>query len=871
MFKLKINEEYLETLKKQYKYDINISNFLENKSTSSKKNFEVFKYINKHKKPLLPDSLINLFYDSPKKFFALFNQLSLNHSLFDTTGNSIFAHYFDALYIRNENNIEIYENNFVTFFQENGHYLSLQDEVGETPLHKLVKFKGKKFFFEICEKLFNIKVLNETIISIKNNNKQSCYDIVVDEILRNKKHILEKNEFDLYYNFFKYFPDVKNSMSIEKRRSLIFFENRIFIDVQNYQDINITETLNGFSNLLKNLNNKKEIFNYIYYPSCDINYINIIFNKCLSQEHFDLLFDLISYLSKIVINKINKNISYSCLAHHINYVIRHMEKTKTKGEMKIEYGLKLLKVILPLIIENNKSKTSENLIYGKNNTKYLYRQIQKSLLNNLMNNQFIYLDKKIDIYINFLKEFDIGTSFIDTIFTKSNNNYTLLKFFLDPKDIDCYNEENRFYYFKQIFYDFYFVGQIYLHIDKEYEEKLNEFFRKNYLDLFDDYKIRYNFSNERLKILLEVIIKYEKIFVEKIDEIDKDNKYKEEMKKKSPYEIWYSKFIITEKDLFCHFLYQSDLEQKLILTTLRLFLILYYNYEEIKDFPEAFTFFGEKVGKNYLINHEEKIKNLIQSLDKHNLKDFHEKIFQNFDSLILFYDEEKELDEEVETKKIKCNIIILQRLTEKMKENPSVYFQFDLIEINNKRSYERKFYKKYCDNICRLLTGFKKLNTSLSNCVKDFHYSLLSFYYILLRNYNFLINDNNHNEKKTEQLDIIFEEINNILKINYKVINEKDRLRLGYTFNHIHHNYNEKKKQFISDINIIKQKILNDYNDIDISNIETYLRENIFMFFYFLPYFPLVWSNQEDGKEYDNYIFNFEIDPSIYTFFSIIF
>ena len=119
----------------------------------------------------IPDDVIQLFYDSPEQFFASFERLLENTTFYEDGGNSIFVHYFYVLhdlYKNNSGEIEdnIYEKNFNSFFSKEAKYLSIQDFSFETPLHKLAKFRDKKFFLKICKKLKDINVLTEELLLI---------------------------------------------------------------------------------------------------------------------------------------------------------------------------------------------------------------------------------------------------------------------------------------------------------------------------------------------------------------------------------------------------------------------------------------------------------------------------------------------------------------------------------------------------------------------------------------------------------------------------------------------------------------------------------------------------------------------------------
>jgi len=256
---------------------------------ADKRELEVNEYINNlSKRKLIPEKTIDLFYDDPKEFFLSFKNLISENSLFDFNLTSIFEHYFYVLFTQKGSELsrEIYEKNFDNFFKEFGKYLSIRDEVFDTPLHKLLtKFKNKKFFLEICQKLKVINVLSEKIITTENLYFKSCYDIIIDDIIINYKKISE-NQFKLYSNFLEYYPNLIKALPEDKKLIIIAFLSNIIIDYQKLNEINIIETLNNYHIFLNKLEDKKAIFKHIYNPISGINQLNIIFDGSTLSEHF---------------------------------------------------------------------------------------------------------------------------------------------------------------------------------------------------------------------------------------------------------------------------------------------------------------------------------------------------------------------------------------------------------------------------------------------------------------------------------------------------------------------------------------------------------------------------------------------------------
>ena len=133
----------------QYKSIQNISDMVNRDFSNSRKIVRLYKHIkNKLKRPI-PESVIQQFYEEPEKFFSSFEGTINNTSLYDISGNSIFAHYFNVLNLKKKGkfNNDIYEKKFEDFFNVFSIDLYIQDSCLDTPLHKIAKFKNKNLFF----------------------------------------------------------------------------------------------------------------------------------------------------------------------------------------------------------------------------------------------------------------------------------------------------------------------------------------------------------------------------------------------------------------------------------------------------------------------------------------------------------------------------------------------------------------------------------------------------------------------------------------------------------------------------------------------------------------------------------------------------
>ena len=417
------SEIYVRILKEKYKYIPNIEKLVNEGFYNSPKSIQLFKFIAKNRRKKIPNKIIQLFYDNPEKFFSSCKILLANKSLYNNCGNSIFALYFDVLNSNNKAKIEveIYEKNFEKFFKDFGKELANQDYALETSLHKLAKLRNKNLFFKICKKLYEIGVLNEELLSIKNVDSKSCYDFIIGDIIENKKKIVQNNnEFQAYKNFIEYYPNLKNSLNDNEKLILTSFLSKLILDEQNYKEIEINETIERLKSFLNDLNDKKIFFKYIFYPYSGINQLNLLYELCSTEEEFNQLYNLVIELSKIKIekkigknknNKKNNDELYNqCVAQHISYVMRNMKEIKGKGNnFGINYGLKLLEKIIPILLENNKSKESYKLIY-ENCSPQLRDNIyfNKGILSNLIFNQNLNLDKKIDIFKKYCSQLNLN-------------------------------------------------------------------------------------------------------------------------------------------------------------------------------------------------------------------------------------------------------------------------------------------------------------------------------------------------------------------------------------------------------------------------------------------------------------------------------
>ena len=534
-----LTNEKIPKLKNCFKFNEPILNILENyKNIPEYKPHKCITYrkfsnflfkLKKYEKPPISNDLINLFYENPNEFFASYEQSLDNTSFYDDSGISIFAHYFHILYDSyqkngGQNNDNIYENNFNAFFQKEQKFLGIQDYALETPLHKLAKFRNKKFFFHICKKLKEIDVLKEELLLINNINDESCLTYILQDIKYNKYKIIQKN-LGLYQEFFNYFSNKESLLSLEEKKFMLIFSCLITFDRQKFNEVNFNDAIQSIYNLKEKNSDILNIFEFLYYPyQSGLNYLNCLFHICKSSQDFDKLYQLILDISKIEINF--ESTEYLCIPQHISYVLLKMNSKKSKGELEIYYGKKLLNQVLPLLIKNKSEISLINIITVRNK---IYRSFGmqfnfKGICHSLVNNPNISFDQKFEMLSAI--EDKLGKTF-EFIMDKIDKDFLYLYRLIDAVNKNEINEGNINAKFKEnifaqkIFADFYYIGSLYRKMYKtwklfphininEYITSVCQFINNNFFEIFGVYKTRYNISREKIKRISELIIAFEK-------------------------------------------------------------------------------------------------------------------------------------------------------------------------------------------------------------------------------------------------------------------------------------------------------------------------------------------------------------------------
>ena len=498
-------EEHLE---KYLKFEDNIRGFISSVASFNNlikiKRMVVFRKL----KPI-PTNAIDLFYNQPSQFFSQYNRLLNNTTFIDCSGISIFAHYFYILYEKFKNNNEradinydIYETNFNSFFKNNEKYFLVQDINLDTPLHKLVKFIDKTFFFEMYKRLKSIGLIGNEVLLTSNIYEKSVFSYIIDDIKYNNEKI--KN-YELYYNFLNENKALYASLQSEDKIIVEKFMSKIIFEIKQYKEENFNEIFNNFNDFIKN-NLKLSIYKYIYFQfASEINYLNCLFEICSKQEDYDKLFTLITLLStkKATLQKIY--ITGLCFVDHIGYVLRRMNFKKRKGEFEINYALKFIKQIIPKIYK--KDKYMEFFVKGK--------KFKKGLLNYVENNFNIDFDKKI----TFLDLFAVMTG--GKIYKHMEKNLLSIYCYyksclkkLSGIKIDkklCNESIGKFLKSNIFIRKLIKVELKYLKINgdndfQNYMKFLKEFINKNNCNTL---KYKFNLSDENFEKILESLIRYE--------------------------------------------------------------------------------------------------------------------------------------------------------------------------------------------------------------------------------------------------------------------------------------------------------------------------------------------------------------------------
>ena len=175
---------------------------------------------------------------------------------------------------------------------------------------------------------------------------------------------------------------------------------------------------------------------------------------------------------------------------------------------------------------------------------------------------------------------------------------------------------------------------------------------------------------------------------------------------------------------------------------------------------------------------------------------------------------------------------------------------------------------KNVDNICKFISLLKKQKKSLVKCINDNIYFFKNIFCLLIKYYNYLFSDYKNSDLFQNKIDIIFEEINTFIFIYKKDQGQYSKINFGKIFEVFDNFFDNKfQKIFISNLNYIKWKILNNFSDINYSKLEADINKNIFIYFYFIVYCEKTLI-EDRGEEDKIYSLNFtKYNKNILDFF----
>ena len=592
----------------------------------------------KEKKPI-NEIIIKTFYESPQLFFAQFKKALKYSSYFDICHISIFMHYFYLLYEEHKNskktlskkglinekilsNINIYQNNFSQFIQEHREKLLVKDLCEDTFFHKIAKFHDKTFFVKICEKLNTLEILNKEQLRMKNKEDKTCCDYVFEEIKSKYDYYMYRNsnDYEILKNFVimikKDFSDIYEPIPFEMKILL-----NHFILKNNFEIILKPNFGKVYSNIESLYKKEKDIsiYNYIFLPyNSGINYLNLLFNICKSADDYNSLYNFVNQIANSMDNNIknNKNkydfnLKEFCLLDHINYSVVKMNSSKNNGKLEIDYGTRLIKNILKIIItskddnyiieilqskkdffqshieikKSKKSKKSKNQKDPKNpkdqkdpkNPPKIRNTLQNGLNFNLMSNNYLNFEQKMEI-LSIINEVTHGLS--DKQINEDYSFYVFYKYIKTSSlSLSKYGEDK---YITKIVKEFILVIGLYNKLMDlcdiyakdsldRYISLLNDFILKN--NLFPNYKVQYNISKNNIQQILQSILSISK---QKNDKLDEELKYHDEI------DVLFYKFMSSDENL-CKYSILNSLKNKNYFDALKLLFSFKYDFSELID------------------------------------------------------------------------------------------------------------------------------------------------------------------------------------------------------------------------------------------------------------------------------------------------
>ena len=301
---------------------------------------------------LLPQEFVDKLCNSPEEFFSDYknqiqNLLSQNNKLFDSNQESIFEIFLE-LFRKADN--EIYEKNFDEFFTELKEKINLLNRVNENFLIIYSKRKDKLFFIKLFIRLFNLGLLDENTVKQKNNNEETCYLILINDLLWNYEKI-SKTHSEEYKNFFKIFkenyPNLYKELNDENKIEIYKFLIDFNLDKLDLAKLSTKEINEKIDCIFKE--DFDLIHNFLYMKNIYFNLLNYIIikkdyeNATVLLNKFKTLPNLLNYLD--------------CLFDNLFYIL----KNEDKNEQFDNYLQNLIEIILPFFENENDKKKIEYL------------------------------------------------------------------------------------------------------------------------------------------------------------------------------------------------------------------------------------------------------------------------------------------------------------------------------------------------------------------------------------------------------------------------------------------------------------------------------------------------------------------------------
>ena len=291
-------------------------------------------FYKKLKKIILPYTVINNLLENPKNFFLNIKkeskEIMKKYILLDDKNILLFQYFIQQAY---DKKIEIYQNNFSIFFNSFSDKLITVNRNLETIFHIVANYHKPDIFFDLFEKLTDLRVISKELILIKNLFDQTCFDIIFSHYFNNRKKNLKEEKF---INFFQLIrtkhkeilnnlpQKYQNEIKLKSTNSLVFIE---------YEKINKKNCEEYSRNLIEFCNsnefNREFIFTYLIKENIDFSSFNFIYYHC--QGNNQILNEMLKLLKKC---KEFYKLKDRYLFHHLFFILKH---TKNLDDITSKY------------------------------------------------------------------------------------------------------------------------------------------------------------------------------------------------------------------------------------------------------------------------------------------------------------------------------------------------------------------------------------------------------------------------------------------------------------------------------------------------------------------------------------------------------